>query len=487
MNTASDIFQPRWRQSALRAAHRRAAAAARSQPGPLASRCRQPPAAGPSSAATSTTSSMPRLQPEPERRYASVEKLEEDLRNWLADRPVSATGDFVVVRRLALSAPPPLDGGRPRRRCSSSILAGSAACRRASGASRAERRFQQLRQLGRRFRLSSSNSRSGDIAGATQARPVRGAHRDRLPGAAGRPEAKGDSGCRSTSPARYRRISEIQYDPGPAAWATLAGARRRPRGAASCWIDPGGESPAARGARAAAGPAERSARGQRPAGRSLDRAMQAQRLADELLREDAQAAATYGGWVRAGERRRAARRAAEGIWTGPARRGASPFRWIVSRRPMTRRWTPRCAAAATAACCADLTKGRGSYCSGDRRQREANDVLRRCAPLRPPARRSERNVMVGQSLLGSLLLLRASSRRRRGAAAAERAWLTAERRRRLDAADAARGLICRPRPTITLQRWRRTRTGRGEGVLEAGAGSRRNGFWQTTPAIAGRG
>ncbi|MCS7042045.1 MAG: serine/threonine protein kinase [Bryobacteraceae bacterium] len=370
------------------------------------------------------------LQPEPERRYASVEKFEEDLRNWLADRPVSATGDswsyvawrFLRRHRWAAAAVAAL---------LVSILAGSAAS--LYQARRAERRFQQLRQLAGNF-VFQFEQQIRDIAGATQARQfvVRTAidYLERLAA-----EAKGDAELLFDLASAYRRISEIQYDPQASSLGDIAGAAASLRRAQELLDSIPGDEARLREERVRL--LVRHSDVLEANGRledSLDRAMQAQRLADELLREDAQSAArrrlgslasarAARAWRRRGnldEAQRAVERAISLDRLSQAEDSSldAALRLSANLRLLAR-----------------IHEGRGDYESAIAVQREANDVLERLRQQWPASAALERNVMVGQSLLGSLLLYGPGAQEREARRLLESAWLTAGRRAASDTAD----------------------------------------------------
>jgi tetratricopeptide (TPR) repeat protein len=407
------------------------------------------------------------LQPEPERRYASVEKLEEDLRNWLADRPVSATGDswsYVAWRFLRRHRWP----AAAVAGLLVSILAGSAAA--VHQARRAERRFQQLRQLAGNF-VFQFEQQIRDIAGATQARQfvVRTAidYLERLAA-----EAKGDSDLLFDLASAYRRISEIQYDPQASSLGDIAGAASSLERARELLdLIPGGD---ARLRAERVRQLVRLSEVLEASGRleeSLDRAMQAQRLADELLREDAQAAATrrLGSLASA----RAAR-----AWR---RRGnLDEAQRAVERAISLDRLAQANDATLEAALqlssdlrlLARIHEGRGDYAAAIAVQREANDVLEKVRARWPASAALERNVMVGQSLLGSLLLYGPPGGAGEARRLLERAWLTAERRAASDSADVRAQLDLQ----ATAIRYAAALAGapdwqRGEAVLEAALAS----------------
>ncbi|MGC8881448.1 MAG: protein kinase domain-containing protein [Bryobacteraceae bacterium] len=409
------------------------------------------------------------LQPEPERRYASVEKLEEDLRNWLSDRPVSATGDswsyvawrFLRRHRWKAAAAAALVA---------SILAGSAAS--IYQARRAERRFQQLRQLAGDF-LFQFEQQIRDIAGATRARQfvVRTAidYLERLAS-----EAKGDSDLLFDLASAYRRISEIQYDPAASSLGDLSGAMQSLERAQQLLDAVPGDDLRLREERVRL--LVRQSEVFEGSGRldeSLDRAIQAQRLADELLREDAQ----NDSWRRLGSL--ASARAAR-AWR---RRGnldeaqrAIERAISLDRLAQTNDLSLDAALrlAADLRMLARIHEGRGDYESAIAVQREANDVLEKQRLLTPSSAALERNVMVGQSLLGSLLLYGPPSYEAEARRLLESAWLTAERRAAADAADVRAQLdlqataIRYAAALVGTRDWQR-----GEAVLEAALASAR--------------
>lgn len=409
------------------------------------------------------------LQPEPDRRYASVEKLEEDLRNFLADRPVSATGDswsYVAMRFLR------------RHRWSTaavaallvSILAGSAAS--IYQARRAERRFQELRQLAGSF-VFQFEQQIRDIAGATRARQfvVRTAidYLERLAA-----EARGDKEILFDLAAAYRRISEIQYDPAASSLGDIAGAAASLE-RAQALLDSIPAEPAAH-QQERIRLLVRQSEILEASGRldeALDRAQQAQRLADQLLREDAVSEANRRlgslassraarAWRRRGnldEAQRAVERAVSLDRLSRAHEQSldTALRLSTSLRLLAR-----------------IYEARGDYPSAIRVQREANGVLEQMRASLPGSTTLERNVMVGQSLLGSLLLYAPAPEQADARRLLESAWLTAERRAASDPADLRAQLdlqataIRYAAALIDGPQWRR-----GEAILQATLASAR--------------
>lgn len=370
------------------------------------------------------------LQPEPERRYASVEKLEEDLRNWLADRPVSATGDSwsYVARRFLR-----------RHRWSAaavaallvSILAGSAAS--LYQARRAERRFQQLRQLAGNF-VFQFEQQIRDIAGATQARQfvVRTAidYLERLAA-----EARGDADLLFDLASAYRRISEIQYDPQASSLGDIAGAAASLERARELLelIPAGDERLREERVRQLVRQSEVLEAGGRLE-ESLDRAVQAQRLADGLLREDARAAPRRRlGSLASARAARAWRRRGNLDEAQRAVERAISLDRLLQAEEDTLEAGLRLSA--DLRLLARIHEARGDYESAIAVQREANDVLEKLRARWPASAALERNVMVGQSLLGSLLLYGPASGARQARQLLESAWLTAARRAASDPAD----------------------------------------------------
>ncbi len=409
------------------------------------------------------------LQPEPERRYASVEKLEEDLRNFLADRPVSATGDswsYVALRFLR------------RHRWSTaavaalliSILAGSTAS--LYQARRAERRFQQLRQLAGDF-VFQFEQQIRDIAGATRARQyvVRTAidYLERMAS-----EASGDTELLFDLAAAYRRISEIQFDPAASSLGDIAGAAASLERAQSL-LDAIPDEPAAhRQERVRL--LVRQSEVLEASGRleeALDRAQQAQRFADQLLRQDALSAPyrrlgslassrAARAWRRRGnldEAQRAVERAISlDRLSGTQEQSLdTALRLSTNLRLLAR-----------------IHEARGDSDAAIRVQREANAVLEQMRASLPGSATLERNVMVGQSLLGSLLLYAPASYEAEARRLLESAWLTAERRAASDPADSRAQLdlqataIRYAAALVGTPQWRR-----GEAILEAALASAR--------------
>ena len=409
------------------------------------------------------------LQPEPERRYASVEKLEEDLRNFLADRPVSATGDswsYIALRFLR------------RHRWSTaavaallvSILGGSAAS--LYQARRAERRFQQLRQLAGNF-VFQFEQQIRDIAGATRARQfvVRTAidYLERLAA-----EARGDADLLFDLASAYRRISEIQYDPGASSLGDIQGAAASLKRAQSLLDSIVGDTPALQQERIRL--LVRQSEVLEALGRleeSLDRAQQAQRLADRLLREDAReeprrrlgalaSARAARAWRRRGNLDEAQRAVERAISLDRLSQAADSTLEAALRLSTDLRLLAR------------IHEARGEYESAIAVQREANAVLERLQASLPGSAALERNVMVGQSLLGSLLLYGPAGREAEARQLLERAWLTAERRAASDAADVRAQLDLQ----ATAVRYAAALVGtpqreRGEAILESVVASAR--------------
>jgi tetratricopeptide (TPR) repeat protein len=409
------------------------------------------------------------LQPEPDRRYASVEKLEEDLRNFLADRPVSATGDswsYVALRFLR------------RHRWSTaavaallvSILAGSAAS--IYQARRAERRFQQLRQLAGSF-VFQFEQQIRDIAGATRARQfvVRTAidYLERLAA-----EARGDTEILFDLAAAYRRISEIQYDPAASSLGDITGAAASLE-RAQALLDSIPDDPSPH-KQERIRLLVRQSEILEASGRldeALDRAQQAQRLADQLLREDAvpeanrrlgslassRAARAWRRRDNLDEAQRAVERAVSLDRLSSAHEQSldTALRLSTSLRLLAR-----------------IYEARGDYASAIRVQREANAALEQMRASLPGSTTLERNVMVGQSLLGSLLLYAPAAEQANARLLLESAWLTAERRAASDPADSRAQLdlqataIRYAAALIDSVQWRR-----GEAILEAALASAR--------------
>jgi len=407
------------------------------------------------------------LQPEPERRYASVEKLAEDLRNYLADRPVSATGDswsYVALRFLRRHRWP----AAAVAALLVSILAGSAAS--VYQARRAERRFQQLRQLAGDF-VFQFESQIRDIAGATRARQyvVRTAigYLERLAA-----EAGGDAELLFDLASAYRRISEIQYDPAASSLGDIHGAAASLDRAQELLDSIRGEAPAHRSERIRL--LVRQSEVLEASGRleeALDRAQQAQRLADELLRQDTgseeyrklgslASARAARAWRRRGnldEAQRAVVRAisldrlaaAGGMDLDTALRLSTDLRLL-----------------------ARIHEARGDYDAAIAVQREANSVLDQMHAQLPGSATLERNIMVGQSLLGSLLLYAPAAPESEARRLLESAWLTAERRAAADPADSRAQLdlqataIRYAAALVGTPQWRR-----GEAILQAALAS----------------
>lgn len=409
------------------------------------------------------------LQPEPERRYASVEKLEDDLRNYLADRPVSATGDSwpYVARRFLR-----------RHRWSTaavaalliSVLGGSAAS--VYQARRAERRFQQLRQLAGDF-VFQFEQQIRDLSGATRARQyvVRKAieYLERLAA-----EARGDAELQFDLATAYRRISEIQYDPAASSLGDIAGAAASLEKARALLDSIHDETPEFLSERVrmlvrqsevleASGQLEEA----------LDRAQQAQRLANQLLREDAvsepyrrlgslAASRAARAWRRRGNLDEAQRAIERAVSLDRLSSAQGPSLETALRLSASLRLLAR------------IHEARGNYETAIRVQREANQALESLSAVLPGSTALERNVMVGQSLLGSLLLYMPGEHEAEARTLLESAWLTAERRAATDPADLRAQLdlqataIRYAAALVGTRNWRR-----GEAVLEAALASAR--------------
>ncbi len=409
------------------------------------------------------------LQPEPERRYASVEKLEDDLRNYLADRPVSATGDswsYVALRFLRRHRWPTAAVAA----LLVSILAGSAAS--VYQARRAERRFQQLRQLAGDL-VFQFEQQIRDLAGATRARQyvVRKAieYLERLAA-----EARGDAELQFDLATAYRRISEIQYDPAASSLGDTAGAAASLERARALLDSIHDESPEFQGERVRL--LVRQSEVLEASGRleeALDRAQQAQRLADQLLREDAAAepfrrlasmAASRAAraWRRRGNLDEAQRAIERAVSLDRLSSAQGPSLETALRLSASLRLLAR------------IHEARGDYEAAIGVQREANGALESLRATLPGSATLERNVMVGQSLLGSLLLYLPDARDSEARRLLESAWLTAERRAAADPADLRAQLdlqataIRYAAALAGTRDWRR-----GEAVLEAALASAR--------------
>ncbi|MBI5083846.1 MAG: serine/threonine protein kinase [Acidobacteria bacterium] len=342
------------------------------------------------------------LQPEPERRYPSVERFGEDLRRFLNHEPVSATSDswsYIALRffrrnRLPAAAVTAL---------LVSILAGSGGA--LWQARRAERRFQEVRQLANAF-VFQFEQQVRDLPGATRARQfiVHTAigYLERLAA-----ESGGDPGLQQELAAAYRKISEVQFDPSASSLGDLAGAAasldqadrllREVRAAT-----PAGPVTTAEEARLLIRRSEVLEAGGRIED-SLAAAQQSQRLADSLLRDDPSSA----GWRELGSQAsaRAARALRRRGRLDDARRAAeravsldrlsldagqggldTAIRLSSSLRLLAR----------------ILQAGHDTSAAVDT-QREANAVLARMRPLHSDSAALDRSLMIGNSLLGSLL------------------------------------------------------------------------------------
>ncbi len=166
------------------------------------------------------------LRKEPERRYASVEQLADDVRRHLAGRVVRAqkdtfayrTGKFLRRNRLGVAAGAAVG---------LSLAAGMAATvwqarvARAERA-RAERRFTDVRRLANTM-LFEVHDQIRDLAGSTEARRLLVTQAlGYLDGLAA--EAEGDAGLQRELAVAYRKVGDVQGQPGAANLGDRAGA-----------------------------------------------------------------------------------------------------------------------------------------------------------------------------------------------------------------------------------------------------------------------
>lgn len=371
------------------------------------------------------------LQPEPDRRYASAERLEEDLRNFLEDKPVSATSDswsYIAFRFLRRHRWPAAAGAALLL----SILAGSAAS--LYQARRAERRFQELRQLASSF-LFQFEEQIRDIAGTTRARQhvVRTAisYLERLAA-----EARGDPSLQFDLATAYRRISQVQFDPLASSLGDIAGAAAS-LDQAEKLLDPIFDSSPAH-AEERIRLLVRQSEVLEASGRldpALDKAQQAQRLSDALLREDASSerwrelaslasARTGRAWRRRGNLDEAQRAVERAISLDRLSRERSPASLDIALQLST-----------NLRLLARIFEARQDLASAIRTQRDANRVLEEFPQPPGSSAALDRNIMVGRSLLGSLLLSVAPTPRQEAVGLLEDAWLAAERRAAGDPVD----------------------------------------------------
>jgi tetratricopeptide (TPR) repeat protein len=173
------------------------------------------------------------LRKEPERRYASVERLAADLERFLDNRPVSARPDtawyraskFVRRRRGPIAAAAAM----------ALLLAGGVAAtlwqaRRAEmERARAERRFEDVKRLAG-LMMFDIHDAIRDLPGATHARHLLvSASLDYLNRLA--PEAENDASLESELAAAYERIGDVQGNPVLPSLGDTEGAERSYRAA----------------------------------------------------------------------------------------------------------------------------------------------------------------------------------------------------------------------------------------------------------------
>ena len=168
------------------------------------------------------------LRKEPSRRYASVQELSEDIRRHLAGLPVSARNDTFGYRASKFV----------RRNRGATILAALLLASVTSGVAatvrqtwvartqraRAERRFQDVRQLANSF-LFEFHDAIADIPGTTKARElVVKRALEYLDGLAG--ETAGDAGLQTELAAAYEKVGDVQGLPYTASLGDPASAQR---------------------------------------------------------------------------------------------------------------------------------------------------------------------------------------------------------------------------------------------------------------------
>jgi len=335
------------------------------------------------------------LQPEPERRYSSVEQFNRDLRRFLNHEPVSATSDswtYITLRFL-------------RRHRLSAVAVAALLISIAAGslisvwqARRAERRFQELRQLANAF-VFQFEQQIRDISGTTRARQfvVRTAigYLERLAA-----ESGGDPGLQLELAAAYRKISEVQFDPSAGSLGDLNGAREslaRAEALAAQVPDAGVET-----IRLLLRRSEMFEAGGKLA-ESLNTAQQAQKLSDSLLRDSPAdekwrelgslaAVRLARAWRRHGNLDESLR---------SVQRAVSLDRMSVAQDPGAR--DPALRLSSSLRLLARVHQARQNLPDAVSVQREANQILENVRQSSGEGAAVDRSIMVGRSLLGSLL------------------------------------------------------------------------------------
>jgi non-specific serine/threonine protein kinase/serine/threonine-protein kinase len=166
------------------------------------------------------------LRKEPDRRYASVQQLGDDIQRYLEGRPVTAapdswryrTGKFVTRNRTAVAI-----GALLAVSLAAGLTATLWQARRAENQrARAERRFDDVRQLANSF-LFEHDKAIADLPGSTPAREllVRRAlqYLDGLS-----QEARGDRSLRRELAEAYQKVGDVQGNPFRASLGDSAGA-----------------------------------------------------------------------------------------------------------------------------------------------------------------------------------------------------------------------------------------------------------------------
>jgi non-specific serine/threonine protein kinase/serine/threonine-protein kinase len=152
------------------------------------------------------------LRKEPERRYASVEKLSDDLGRHLESRPVQARPATFWYRTGKLVRRNPLATALLLALMAWVGIATQQARIAREQRARAERRFEDVRRLANSLMFEIHDA-IRDLGGATRARElVVSRALEYLGSLAG--EAEHDPGLRLELGTAYRRIGEIQYQPG---------------------------------------------------------------------------------------------------------------------------------------------------------------------------------------------------------------------------------------------------------------------------------
>lgn len=336
------------------------------------------------------------LQPEPERRYASVEQLSDDLRRYLNHLPVSATADSWSYRVLRFL--------RRHRLAAAATLALAASI--AGGvtsslwqARRAERRFQQLRRLANEF-LFQFEERIRDVSGTTEARQfVVTTAIDYLTNLAA--ESGGDAGLETELATAYRKVSEVQFDATAPSLGDLAGARASLEKAAEL-LEGAGAADEEEWIRVALRRSEVAEAGGDLRG-ALHWAEQGRRAADALLRSAPSDERRLGVASLAESRlaRAMRRRGRLEDALHSAQRAVSLDRLSLEQAPGSQAHTLRLSASLRLL--ARIEEARRDYAKAIATLRESNQVLETLRARTSETAAIDRGVMVGRSLLGSLL------------------------------------------------------------------------------------